>query len=178
LPNNIELISGSESNGVTILEFDRLLVTNDTVNDQPIVLGNASDMIYALNNLNDPIYTSSGLIADKHTTNGVVYIDFGQPSTCGGSSGDGFYENPDGTYSSTWSINGDTIFYTITAQTTGWVGLGLSPTGNMPNSDIIVGWVDDNTNAVVVLDRFAYDTVMPVLDKEQNILQPITGQQN
>ena len=25
--------------------------------------------------------------------------------------------------------------------TTGWIGLGFSPTGFMPNSDVVIGWV-------------------------------------
>ena len=32
----------------------------------------------------------------------------------------------------------------IHVQTTGWVGLGLSPTGQMPGSDVVIGWVDNS----------------------------------
>jgi len=42
--------------------------------------------------------------------------------------------------------------FTITAQTAGWVGFGLSDTPSMPNSDAIVGWVDDKS-----LLGYAYD---------------------
>ena len=35
------------------------------------------------------------------------------------------------------------IVFVVTAKTTGWVGLGLSPNGNMANSDIIWGQVPD-----------------------------------
>ena len=35
------------------------------------------------------------------------------------------------------------IILQITAETTGWVGIGFSPTGSMANADIIMAWVTD-----------------------------------
>ena len=35
------------------------------------------------------------------------------------------------------------IVFVVTAKTTGWIGLGLSPNGNMANSDIIWGQVPE-----------------------------------
>ena len=32
----------------------------------------------------------------------------------------------------------------LLVQTTGWIGLGFSPDGQMPGSDIMIGWVDEN----------------------------------
>ena len=32
----------------------------------------------------------------------------------------------------------------VLVQTTGWVGLGISPNGQMPGSDVVMGWVDNN----------------------------------
>eukprot|EP01084_Bolivina_argentea_P227450 384138_1 len=32
----------------------------------------------------------------------------------------------------------------IEAETTGWIGFGISDDGMMPNADIILGWIDDN----------------------------------
>ena len=51
-----------------------------------------------------------------------------------------------------------TMFYTYDAdlrilriavlvQTTGWIGLGISPNGQMPGSDVVMGWVDRNGKA-------------------------------
>ena len=35
----------------------------------------------------------------------------------------------------------ETITFAVRVQTTGWVGFGLSPNGQMPNSDVVIGWV-------------------------------------
>lgn len=39
-------------------------------------------------------------------------------------------------------INSDEIQFELHCQTTGYASLGISPDGNMPNSDIVIGWVD------------------------------------
>ena len=45
-----------------------------------------------------------------------------------------------------WSFNREekTIRFAVRVVTTGWVGFGLSPSGQMPNSDVVIGWVDSN----------------------------------
>ena len=47
-------------------------------------------------------------------------------------------------YTLFWSINNDaqTIRFAVRVRTTGWVGFGLSPNGQMPQSDVVIGWVD------------------------------------
>ena len=41
----------------------------------------------------------------------------------------------------------------VLVQTTGWVGLGISPNGQMPGSDVVIGWVDnDGTPFLQVTD--------------------------
>ena len=37
-----------------------------------------------------------------------------------------------------------TITFAVSVRTNSWVGLGISPTGGMVNSDIVIGWVNDN----------------------------------
>ena len=32
----------------------------------------------------------------------------------------------------------------VLVQTTGWIGLGISPNGQMPGSDVVIGWVDQS----------------------------------
>ncbi len=51
-------------------------------------------------------------------------------------------------YTLHWSFNVEeqSIRFAVNVSTTGWVGLGLSPTGGMPNSDIVIGWVNDQGN--------------------------------
>ena len=37
----------------------------------------------------------------------------------------------------------ETISFAVNVSTTGWVGFGLSPTGSMTGSDVVIGWVSD-----------------------------------
>ena len=39
-----------------------------------------------------------------------------------------------------------TIHFAVNVSTVGWVGFGVSPTGQMPGSDVVIGWVADNGN--------------------------------
>ncbi len=67
----------------------------------------------------------------------------------------------DGMYQLFWSFDLDagTISFAVRVKTTGWVGFGLSPNGQMPGSDVIIGWVDDEgvefhvSSAVNICDR-------------------------
>eukprot|EP01097_Dermamoeba_algensis_P004434 TRINITY_DN2893_c0_g1_i1.p1 TRINITY_DN2893_c0_g1~~TRINITY_DN2893_c0_g1_i1.p1 ORF type:complete len:569 (-),score=81.90 TRINITY_DN2893_c0_g1_i1:66-1772(-) len=67
-----------------------------------------------------------------------------------------------------WNITskGDIIFG-VSAQTNGWVALGLSPNGGMRGADI---WTVRSVDGVfVVEDRFSPDFVTPVLDSTQDV---------
>ena len=46
-----------------------------------------------------------------------------------------------------FSIPEATIHFAVNVSTTGWVGFGVSPTGQMPGSDVIIGWVTDDGTA-------------------------------
>ena len=35
----------------------------------------------------------------------------------------------------------ESIYFAVNVSTTGWVGFGLSPNGQMPGSDVVMGWV-------------------------------------
>ena len=43
-----------------------------------------------------------------------------------------------------WNFNRDTkrIQFAVNISTLGWVGFGVSPNGQMPGSDVVIGWVD------------------------------------
>ena len=49
-------------------------------------------------------------------------------------------------YSLHWNFQASTqsIYFAVNVSTTGWVGLGLSPSGQMPGSDVVIGWVSDS----------------------------------
>ena len=42
-----------------------------------------------------------------------------------------------------WNFDNDaeTISFAVRVKTSGWVGFGLSPNGQMPDSDVVIGWV-------------------------------------
>ena len=45
-----------------------------------------------------------------------------------------------------FDIAAKTIHFAVNVSTGGWVGFGVSPTGQMPGSDVVIGWVADNGN--------------------------------
>ena len=45
-----------------------------------------------------------------------------------------------------FDLEQQTIAFAVNVSTTGWVGFGLSPNGQMPQSDVVIGWVDDDGN--------------------------------
>ena len=45
-----------------------------------------------------------------------------------------------------FDLEQQTIAFAVNVSTTGWVGFGLSPNGQMPQSDVVIGWVDNNGN--------------------------------
>lgn len=77
----------------------------------------------------------------------------------------------DDSYELFWNV-GETdgkpsmIHLGIIAQTTGWVGFGLSPQGGMPGSDILMAWIDDKQH-LQVSDRMARANALPPLDRKQ-----------
>lgn len=54
-------------------------------------------------------------------------------------------------YAVDWSFNrmNSTITFRLTVNSTGWFGFGLSPTGGMKGSDIVVGWVTTDGRAML-----------------------------
>ena len=43
----------------------------------------------------------------------------------------------------------------VRVNTTGWVGFGVSPNGGMPNSDVVMGWVEDDGTVAFQVVNFA-----------------------
>ena len=77
-----------------------------------------------------------------------------------------------------WNLlEDDIIEFGIEANTTGWIAIGLSPTGGMPYSDIMLGWVDDDDGTVTLQDRYVEGSNgRPSLDDESNLVL-IEGEQ-
>lgn len=53
--------------------------------------------------------------------------------------------DPDNKYHLAWDFDDESIKFSVTVETRGYIGLGFSPNGHMKGSDIVIGWVDDAT---------------------------------
>ena len=89
-------------------------------------------------------------------------------------------------YSLYWNYStaAGTIHFAVNVSTTGWVGFGVSPNGQMPGSDVVIGWVADDgktyfhispnsMEARVQLitslqDRYAEMRTLPPIDDSQD----------
>ncbi|EDO49634.1 predicted protein [Nematostella vectensis] len=74
-----------------------------------------------------------------------------------------------------WSINHNakTISFALEAETTGWVGFGISSgSGMMKGADIVIGWVKDGK--AFLTDRYADGEYMPKID-DHNDYKLISG---
>ena len=69
-----------------------------------------------------------------------------------------------GLYELYWNFDNDaeTISFAVRVQTTGWVGFGISPNGQMPNSDVVIGWVTDDGETVFHV-RYILTTIINYL---------------
>ncbi|XP_035696831.1 DBH-like monooxygenase protein 1 [Branchiostoma floridae] len=74
-----------------------------------------------------------------------------------------------------WKFDDEKIEFEARVQTTGWVGLGLSPNGGMPGSDIAIGWVKDGIAHLT--DRYAEAKAQPRMDESQD-WELVSGYEN
>jgi DOMON domain len=75
-----------------------------------------------------------------------------------------------------WGSNATHIEVQLTYPTTGWLALGLSPTGGMDQSDVVFGYVDDRTGEVVIQVRHERSSDAPsglclnhLIEKDQKL---------
>ena len=56
----------------------------------------------------------------------------------------------EGKYNLFWNFDlvKEEISFAVRVTTSGWVGFGLSPNGQMPGSDVVIGWVQSNEDVV------------------------------
>ena len=165
--NNVLSYSGFQTGSSTTFSFVRYL---DTLDSNDVTITNSSIyLVYALgstdpdgnNNYQQHYTTGSGSVnflasaptggGSNHTSNGTASIE-GPSFTAGG-----------GNFKVTWKLNADNITFMIVAKTLGWVGLGFGQSGQMPNADMYVGWVNADGSANLY-DSWATGTVIPEED--------------
>ena len=60
-----------------------------------------------------------------------------------------------GQYRFYWNFTSTDLIGEIHCRTSGWVGFGLSPNGNMDKSDVVIGWISNGvTNFTVIMILF------------------------
>ena len=61
-----------------------------------------------------------------------------------------------GLYELYWNFDNDaeTISFAVRVKTSGWVGFGLSPNGQMPDSDVVIGWVTADGDTIFHVSQF------------------------
>lgn len=70
------------------------------------------------------------------------------------------YSLDDGNFMIYWDFEDDVWKVALMVNTTGWVSLGLDPSSQMMDSDMIIGWVDDE-GRVFIIDAFSTEAVGP-----------------
>ena len=73
-----------------------------------------------------------------------------------------------------WNYNSTDITFEIHAKTTGWAGFGISPNGEMENSDVIVFWIDANGMANFTERNTQAGTVLPKVNTVQKWVPLLT----
>ena len=61
-----------------------------------------------------------------------------------------------------WSVDfvEKIINFAVRARTTGWIGFGLSPNGQMPRSDVVIGWMDKNKVPHFTVNSISYTSIL------------------
>jgi len=157
---DILAFNATEVDGITTLEFSRLLVTGD-VWDKNIPTWGELKIIWAMSDVDD--------FAASHPVNGTdsILMGPGGPppvADLDGNISDGEYdfvaEVAGGDMRIHWRVDGDQIYFALEAKTTGWVCIGLDPKTIMKNADMIFGWVD-GSGTVHIEDAYSTGTTGP-----------------
>jgi len=56
----------------------------------------------------------------------------------------------EGRFTLSWIVKEKTAFFALSAETTGWIAIGIDPATLMENSDMIFCWVDDTGRTYIV----------------------------
>ena len=176
------------------ISFTRALVTGDASTD--VAIGNAAlFLLWAYS----PVAGYSPSIYGQHTVYGSTYVNLvsagnvgtppptvapttpvpttpGPPTSPPVASNATGYTSPDGVLSVAWTVNASSITFTLVANVTGWVSVGLNPSsGVMAGSDMYVGWVESGTGAVTLVDGWSTGHSTPLPDTLQGGQTDVAG---
>lgn len=150
------------ASGMTTIEFSRKLATGHADDRDFKVDGSNMFLIWAVGS---DIPSQDGSTFSKHSLKGVSYVNLTATSTCPPSPPADTdapisfsWTSSSQNFGMTWSIVDQTdIEMTMTGLTDGWIGMGFSDTNSMLYSDMVVGWVNDDTLVPTIYDSYVSD---------------------
>ena len=88
----------------------------------------------------------------------AIFTAFVQLATCTHNLEEAYHFSAilDDGYTLHWNfdLEHQTVGFAVNVSTTDWVGFGLSPNGQMPQSDVVIGWVDNDGNTHFHVSNF------------------------
>lgn len=74
-------------------------------------------------------------------------------------------------YTVHWNFSAveETITFGVNVSTNGWVGFGISPNGGMTNSDVVIGWVNDNGEVFFHVRKLSGATPFAITDRRNYV---------
>ncbi|MCK5772387.1 MAG: hypothetical protein KAH57_01230, partial [Thermoplasmata archaeon] len=151
--DDILTFNGTETGGLTTLEFVRELDTEDAY-DKVIPGSGSINVIWGLGSSDDPEST--------HTARGsgtLLLYAIGPEPTEGldGVISPGEYRDSASfdfdNFRVHWTIEGQDLLMAISAKTVGWVSIGFDPEDIMKDSDVVLGWVE--SGVVHIIDGYS-----------------------
>ena len=170
--HNWFLLDAFNSDEFTVFKFNRniKLVCDGNTEDLDILSG-ANRVIFSTGNTENVI--------EKNGTQSVTFLTESLgPFNCVKTQKPTFTSSPtgvysffedlveDGAYRLYWNYTKTDFIGEIHVRTLGWVGFGLSPTGGMDKSDVVIGWISNGVANFT--DRFINGQTKPVIDKNQD----------
>ena len=176
------LLPSTQNATTTRITFTRLLSTGDS---KDFVIPNAAIyMIWAYS----PTKGSSPTSYPQHTVYNFATINFlnagavigtPAPTTPAPSTSPPVaatapsYTTPNGVMSVRWNVTATTITFTVVANVTGWVSIGLNSAALMAGADMYIGYVSSGT--VVVQDAFSTGHSQPQADTSNGGTSDVTN---
>lgn len=129
--NDITVVSGWQRNGVTQVVFTRPILTNDNANDVAIIAGN-NYLQWAFGapgtDLNMTTMALVEHLVDGMGTTQAQIVPTGTPlvaTVAAASTLSGSVTSPHNNAVASWLVSGNSITFTVTAQTAGWISFGV-----------------------------------------------------
>jgi len=178
---DVTLVSGTEANGYTTIQFDRKLKTGDTTNDVEITASNFLFQ-YAYHS------TDTYLASDTHDGFGTAIVNFlsdgpvvtkpvmstpapaGAPTAAASAAMPGVFVSTDSNFRMKWRVDATKIYFELECGTLGYCGVGwgadTKAAGHL-DSDMYVAWVD-STGTAKMLDTWSTKKTVPTTDPTQD----------